>query len=285
MPIIEINNLYHTYLPGTPYQREALRDISLSVQAGETLGIYGANGSGKTTLVQHLNGLLQPTRGKVVVCGVDTADRSGRRHLWKKVGLVFQHPEQQIFQTSVFDEIAYGPRNLGVSAEEVRQRVNQALLEVGLLPQQVAPLAPHNLSGGMKRRVGIAGLLALEPEILVMDEPMAGLDATGRQLIKDIIATRLQAGLTSVIISHHLEDILSTATTVAVLEQGSLVYMGTVQEFSADNKMLSRYRKELPDTLRLRLALAEHGLEADGCTRTSAPALEVLCQWLREADI
>jgi len=258
--IIEVTDLNYTYLPGTPYEHKALNKIRFSLQRGEFLGIFGPNGSGKSTLAQQFNGLLYPSSGKVHVCGLDTADKRVRRSLWKKVSLVFQYPEQQIFQITVYDEVAYGPRNLGINETEVQERVDQALQMVGLVPAEIKNMTPFSLSGGMKRRVAIAGMLALNPEILILDEPMAGLDPTGRKLILDIIRNRQENHETTVMISHNLKEIINLADKIAILDRGSLVFFGGVQSLLENTDILAHYRLELPEYLQLVYALADRGL-------------------------
>lgn len=258
-PIIQVENLNYIYLPGSPYESHALKNINFSLERGEFLGIFGPNGSGKSTLAQHFNGLLLPAGGSVTVCGLDTADKKMRQELWKKVSLVFQYPEQQIFQVTVYDEVAYGPRNLGISKEEVRDRVHGALEQVGLLPADTEWLAPFSLSGGLKRRVAIAGLLAMNPQILVLDEPMAGLDLPGRRQIAQIIKKRRERRETTVMISHNLKDIIALADKIVVLDRGCLVFFGTTGELLRNKDILARYRLELPEYLQFMRALADRG--------------------------
>ena len=255
--IIEVKELNYTYLPGTPYQHQALKNISLTVEPGDFLGIFGPNGSGKSTLARQFNGLLWPGSGQVLVCGQDTARKKVRQSLWQKAGLVFQFPEQQIFQITVYDEIAYGPRNLGISEEEVRERVNCALLMVGLKPEKMNDLTPFSLSGGMKRRVTIAGMLALKPEILILDEPMAGLDPAGRRMILGIISHRREKNETTLMISHDLKEIMGLADKIAILDEGSLVFFGRTEELLKSPDILQRYRLELPAYLKIMYALAD----------------------------
>ncbi|NPV91346.1 MAG: energy-coupling factor transporter ATPase [Firmicutes bacterium] len=262
--IIEIQGLNYTYLPGSPYEHRALRDISLSLGRGEFLGVFGPNSSGKSTLAKHLNGLVYPTSGTVRVCGIDTSVKEQRTGLWKKVGLVFQYPEQQIFEASVYDEVSYGPRNLGLDESEIRDRVHDALEKVGLAPDPTSLLSPINLSGGIRRRVAIAGILALHPEIMVLDEPMAGLDPRGRRLVLDIINRRREnRNETTVMISHNLKEILALADKIAILDRGALVFFGGVGELQADSKLLARFRFELPDYLQVVQALADRGIKVD----------------------
>ncbi|MGI6436025.1 MAG: energy-coupling factor transporter ATPase [Syntrophomonadaceae bacterium] len=279
-PIIDIKNLYFTYLPGSPYERQALKNINFSLETGELLGIFGPNGSGKSTLVQHLNGLLLPSSGIVKVCNTDTADSKSRHELWKKVSLVFQYPEQQIFQTTVYDEIAYGPRNLGISEAEVQARVTAAMEKVELDPKSISGWAPYSLSGGMKRRVAIAGLLALNPEILVLDEPMAGLDPLGRRLILDMIKSRHDKNETTVMISHNLKDIMALADKIAILDQGSLLYFGTVAQLLENKDLLSHYRLELPQYLQLVYTLADKGFAMKADVSNMAEAGKAIARML-----
>ena len=223
------------------------------------LGLFGGNGSGKSTLAKLLNGLLYPSRGKVRVCGIDTSIKELRNELWKKVGLVFQYPEQQIFEANIYDEVAYGPRNLGLKEAEVKSRVYQALEKVGLLPETLVNLSPVKLSGGVRRRIAIAGVLALEPEILILDEPMAGLDPLGQELMLDIIKKRQEMGTQStIIISHNLKDIIALADKIAILEKGSLLFYGEVAELLENIDILSR-SFGAPDYLQVVYALKARG--------------------------
>ncbi len=257
--IITVKDLNYTYLPGSAYEHQALKNISFSLDKGDFLGIFGPNGSGKSTLAQHFNGLLYPTRGLVTVCNMDTSNKKLRLELWKKVSLVFQYPEQQIFQITVYDEVAYGPRNLGISEAEVKDRVYKALQQVGLAPEYIVQLTPIRLSGGMRRRVAIAGMLALDPEILVLDEPMAGLDTLGRKLILDIIKRRHDNKETTVMISHNLKDIIALADKIAILDRGSLVFFGNIKQLLENKEILAHYRLELPEYLQVVYALADRG--------------------------
>lgn len=259
--MIEIAHLSHTYAAGSPYEVEALQDINLSIEQGEFLGLFGPNGSGKSTLVQHLNGLIRPQKGTVTVCGLNASDPKASRELWKKAGLVFQYPEHQIFQISVYDEVAYGPRNLKLPEATVKERVCEALQQVGLLQENIAQLPPVTLSGGMRRRVAIAGMLAIQPEILILDEPMAGLDAAGRSLILDIIRKRQQKHETTVMISHSLKEIMAITDKIAILDEGSLVFNGEVKELLTRPEVLAGYHFELPEYLQVVYELAARGFE------------------------
>lgn len=283
--IIKIQALNYTYQPDSPYKHIALKDINLTLNQGEFLGIVGANGSGKSTLVQHLNGLLCPTTGKVTVCGVDTSNKALREQLWKQAGLVFQYPEQQIFEASIYDEVSYGPKNLGLDELEIRNRVYDALRKVGLIPEETEHLAPITLSGGMKRRVAIAGILALQPQVLILDEPMAGLDSNGRKLMLELLNSRQQkSNETTVMISHSLKDILALADKVAVLDRGCLAFYGEVEELLANTELLLRCRLELPDYLQVASALATQGLKVNTAIRNIKEAGIEMIRLLKEAQ-
>lgn len=259
--MIEVQDLNYSYLPGSKQETKALKNISLSLKSGEFLGIFGPNGSGKSTLAQHFNGLLLPQSGNVRICGMDTSEKEVSHQLWKKSGMVFQYPEQQIFEATVFDEVAYGPKNLGLGKKEIKARVDSALRKVGLNPEETEHLAPMSLSGGMRRRVAIAGVLALRSEILILDEPMAGMDPVGRRFILEIIKERKEyEKATTVMISHSLKDILSLADKIAVLDKGTLVFLGNVKELMADRGIMARYNFELPDYLQAVYLLAAEGL-------------------------
>lgn len=259
--IIEIDHLFHTYAEGSPYEVEALKDVSLSIDQGEFLGLFGPNGSGKSTLVQHLNGLIQPQKGSVIVCGIDASKPKTSRHLWKKAGLIFQFPEHQIFQTSVYNEVAYGPRNLKLPETTVKERVYEALQQVGIIQENVVQLPPATLSGGMRRRVAIAGMLAIQPEILILDEPMAGLDSAGRKLILDIIRKRQEKHETTVMISHSLKEIMTITDKIAILENGCLVFNGKVKDLLNRPEVLVQYHFELPEYLQIVYELAAKGFD------------------------
>lgn len=259
--IIEIDHLFHTYAEGSPYEVEALKDVSLSIDQGKFLGLFGPNGSGKSTLVQHLNGLIQPQKGSVMVCGIDASKPKASRHLWKKAGLIFQFPEHQIFQTSVYNEVAYGPRNLKLPETTVKERVYEALQQVGIIQENVVQLPPATLSGGMRRRVAIAGMLAIQPEILILDEPMAGLDSAGRKLILDIIRKRQEKHETTVMISHSLKEIMTITDKIAILENGCLVFNGKVKDLLNRPEVLAQYHFELPEYLQIVYELAAKGFD------------------------
>jgi len=259
--IIELQDLGYTYLKGSPYEHQALKKINLSLNPGDCLGIFGPNGSGKSTLAKILNGLLRPTSGKAVICGIDSASKHFNEHLWKKVGYVFQYPEKQLFKPNVYDEVAYGPRNLGLSESDIKIRVLDALEKVGVKPDLYKHLSPANLSGGERRRVAIAGILALNPEIIILDEPVAGLDAIGRKMVYEIIKNRQENGNTIIIISHDLKEIMKLIDRIVILDHGTIFFAGEVQDLLAVPKILAHYKFELPAYLQVVNALVAKGIK------------------------
>ncbi len=261
--MIRAENLTYTYAAGTPLAIPALCDVSLSVRKGEFLALVGPVGAGKSTLVQHFNGLLLPTRGRVLVAGRDTRRKEVRRRLWQLVGLAFQYPEQQLFAQTVFDDVAFGPRNLRLPSQEVAERVFEALEMVGLDPQEVRELSPFALSQGQRRRVALAGILAVRPEVLVLDEPTAGLDPRGRRrllgLFKDL--QRCQ-GKTIILITHQMDVAAELADRVIVLCQGRIFRQGSPREVFADAGALQEIglKPPLPVELLSRLGIPEVAL-------------------------
>lgn len=242
MQVIQAKNLSYQYPACGSNAYKALNNISFTINKGEFIGIVGTNGSGKSTLIQHFNGLLCPTEGQVRVLGDDTGVKEHREKLWQKVGLVFQYPEQQLFEATVFDDVAYGIRNLGLKAHEVETKTRGALQKVGLSPEAFAGQVPLSLSGGQRRRVAIAGVLAMEPEILVLDEPTAGLDYSGRQMILNLIKKLQQEENTTVVmVSHSMREVIALADKIMIMNQGKLLVWGTVKEI-----MENRMMKEMP---------------------------------------
>ncbi|MGI9048769.1 MAG: energy-coupling factor ABC transporter ATP-binding protein [Rubrobacteraceae bacterium] len=224
---LELEEISYVYSRGTPFEIAALRGVSLAVEAGEVLGVCGGTGSGKSTLAQHTNLLLSPTSGRVLVDGVDAASLEKIR-LRQRVGLVFQFPEQALFAPTVEEDVAFAPRQLGLDEEEVRTRVEEVLVALGA--SRLARRSPHNLSGGEKRRVAVAGVLAMNPEVLVLDEPTAGLDPATRETLLDLIRSLRGAGISVVLISHDLDEVAEVADRVCILEQGEVKAVGTPAE-------------------------------------------------------
>ena len=223
MPI-EVRDVSYTYMPGTPYETRALDGVSLTIRDGERLAIVGHTGSGKSTLVQHFNGLLLPSQGEVTVNGISTKEKSRLRELRREVGMVFQYPEHQLFEETVYKDIAFGPRNLGCPEAEMEARVRHALERMELDFDTVKDRSPFELSGGQQRRVAIAGVLAMQPEILILDEPAAGLDPSGKQHMNELLLSLHGEGITIIFITHNMDEVAEIAERVMVMNRGQ-VYM------------------------------------------------------------
>ncbi|MBQ8536005.1 MAG: energy-coupling factor transporter ATPase [Clostridia bacterium] len=261
MPI-QIQGLTHTYSPGSPFQATAIHDVNCTLNNGEFIGVVGHTGSGKSTLVQHLNGLLAPSQGKVLVDGLDTADKASRKAIRQKVGLVFQYPEHQLFEETVEKDVAFGPKNLGLSDEEISRRVRKALTLVGLNPEEIGPRSPFELSGGQMRRVAIAGILAMEPQYLVLDEPTAGLDPMGRDSILQMVqALHAQGDVTVIMVSHSMDDIARLATRLIVMDHGALVADGAPREIFKQIDMMESIGLGVPQAAKLCQLLRQQGIQ------------------------
>ena len=260
---IQIQHLTHTYMPDSPFTSVALHDVSLTIEDGEFIGLLGHTGSGKTTLVQHLNGLIRPTDGKVIVDGLDLSDkRTSLLEVRKKVGLVFQYPEYQLFEETVAKDVAFGPKNMGLSQQEIDRRVHEAIERVGLNYEDIAQRSPFELSGGQMRRVAIAGVLAMEPGTLILDEPTAGLDPAGRRSILDMVR-RLHAegGLTVVMVSHSMDDISTLATRLIVMSRGEVVLTGTPREVFMHRELMQSIGLGVPQAAELAARLRQQGYD------------------------
>ena len=258
--IIELKNVSHIYSPGTVFEKTAITDISFSVRKGEFFGIIGHTGSGKSTLIQHLNALIKPSAGQILVDGVDiNANKDSLKEIRRKVGLVFQYPENQLFEMTVRDDVAFGPKNMGFDEAEVERRVRRALHLVGI-DEEHFEKSPFELSGGQKRRVAIAGVIAMEPEILVMDEPTAGLDPKGRNEIFEQIKTlHKELGNTVIIVSHSMEDIARMCERIAVFADGRVKYLGAPKDVFRNAKELESIGLAPPQISYLIRALNEKG--------------------------
>lgn len=261
MPIV-IEKLTHTYMPDSPFQATAIHDISLTVGDGDFLGLIGHTGSGKTTLIMHMNALLKPTSGRVLVDGTDIHEKGfDKRAVRRAVGLVFQYPEHQLFEETVALDVAFGPKNLDLSKGEVDERVSEALFRVGLDPEEISSRSPFDLSGGQMRRVAIAGVLAMRPRTLILDEPTAGLDPSGRRDLLSLIERLHAEGVTVVMVSHSMEDVARLATRIGVMKQGALAMIGSPLEIFAQGKALQEMGLDVPAAVRLAEALRARGTE------------------------
>jgi len=263
--IIRVDNLTHTYGVGTPFQRSAVEGLSLDIRRGEFLGIIGHTGSGKSTLIQHLNGLLKPSSGTIYLDGADIwAEPKKIRSVRFRVGLVFQYPEYQLFEDTVRKDIAFGPKNMGLDAREVERRVLAALSAVGL-DESVLDKSPFALSGGQKRRVAIAGVMAMEPEVLILDEPTAGLDPRGRESILQMLREyHERRGSTVVLVSHSMEEIARNAQRIIVLSSGGVCMEGTPAEVFARADELEAVGLDVPQSTKIAAALRRRGMAVEG---------------------
>jgi energy-coupling factor transport system ATP-binding protein len=260
-PIIRCERVSHVYQRGTPFETAAIDDVSLEIRAGEAVGVIGATGSGKTTLVQHFNALLRPTAGRVYLDDVDVHAREvDRRRVRQQIALLFQYPEQQLFEETVAADVAFGPRNLGLGEDEIRRRVDQALRQAGLDPDRFGARSPFTLSNGEMRRAAVAGLLAMRPRMLILDEPTAGLDPAGRgEILGHVARLRREARLTIVLITHSMDAVAALCERVVVMERGRLVADGSVREVFADAPRLAALGLSVPQA-----ALCVHRLRAEG---------------------
>jgi len=261
-PILQVQNLHHIYSMGTPFEHVALNDVSFSVERGEFIGIIGHTGSGKSTLMQHLNGLLKPSSGKILLDGRDIwEDKTVTRQSRFRVGLVFQYPEYQLFEETVYKDIAFGPKNMGLDAAEVDRRVREAAGFVGITDAQLE-VSPFDLSGGQKRRVAIAGVIAMEPEVLILDEPTAGLDPVGREgILANIEAYRKAKNATVMMVSHSMNDVARLTDRLLVMCDGRLAMDGTPDEVFCRAQEMLEMGLDIPELTRVFLKLQQLGLD------------------------
>ena len=282
-PILEVRNLSHTYSVGTPFEHKALENISFVVERGEFVGIIGHTGSGKSTLMQHLNGLLKPESGEILLDGVDIwSNKKITRESRFHVGLVFQYPEYQLFEETVYKDIAFGPKNMGLKQAEVDRRVREAAKLVGLTDEQLE-ISPFDLSGGQKRRVAIAGVIAMEPEVLVLDEPTAGLDPEGREeVLRNIEAYRKSKNATIMMVSHSMNDVARLADRLLVMNDATLAMEGTPAQVFTKAQELVDMGLDIPEITKLFLQLQKLGLPVEP-VYTMEQAVKVLCE-LKEGN-
>ena len=260
MPVIKTQDLNYIYSPNTPFETKAISNINIEIEKGEFVGVIGHTGSGKSTLIQHFNGLLKPTSGKIFIDGEDIwADEKNMSKYRFKVGLVFQYPEYQLFEETVEKDIAFGPKNMGLNDEEIFKRVKDATLSVGL-KETLLKKSPFDLSGGQKRRVAIAGVIAMEPEVLILDEPAAGLDPKGRdKVLNEIKEYHNRKHNTILLVSHSMEDIAKYATKVLVMNKSEVFMYDTVENVFAHSEKLLKIGLDIPEISRVFLKLRKLG--------------------------
>ena len=270
-PIIRVEGLTHTYGQDTPFCRSAVDGVSLEIRRGEFLGIIGHTGSGKSTLIQHLNGLLRPTAGKIYLDGRDIwEDPKKIRDVRFRVGLGFQYPEDQLFEETAYKDIAFGPKNMGLDQGEINRRVRAAARFAGL-DESLLEKSPFDLSGGQKRRVAIAGVIAMEPEVLILDEPSAGLDPAGRRsLLRNIKEYHRERGTTVVMVSHSMDEVAENVDRIIVLADAGVVMSGTPREVFSRAGELVEVGLDVPQVTRVAMALRERGVDVDPAVYTVA---------------
>ena len=268
-PVLEVKALTHTYSAGTPFEHKAIDNVDLEVMPGEFLGIIGHTGSGKSTLIQHLNGLLRPTGGQILLDGTDIWERPKEiRKVRFQVGLVFQYPEYQLFEETVYKDISFGPKNMGLEGEEIDCRVRRAAAFAGI-DEEMLEKSPFELSGGQKRRVAIAGVIAMEPKVLILDEPTAGLDPRGREaILAQLRSYHKQKGNTVILVSHSMEEIARNVDRIVVMSHSHKLMDGTPEEvFSRANELL-QVGLDVPQVTKVAMELQKRGLLADSSVYT-----------------
>lgn len=260
---IKIENLTHVYMPKSPFEKKALDNVNLVIEDGEFLALIGHTGSGKSTLIQHLNGLLEPTSGKILVDDIDITNKEAKlTEIRKKIGLVFQYPEYQLFEETIEKDIAFGPNNLELSSEEVSRRVKKSMEMVGLDYETYKNVSPFDLSGGQKRRVAIAGVIAMEPKVLILDEPTAGLDPQGRDdILEQIKLLHEKYKMTIVLVSHSMEDVGKLAQRIVVMNKGKVELLGKPSEVFKEVETLEKIGLAVPQVTYLMRVLRERGFD------------------------
>lgn len=260
---IKIENLTHVYMPKSPFEKKALDNVNLVIEDGEFLALIGHTGSGKSTLIQHLNGLLEPTSGRILVDDIDITNKEAKlTEIRKKIGLVFQYPEYQLFEETIEKDIAFGPNNLELSSEEVSRRVKKSMEMVGLDYETYKNVSPFDLSGGQKRRVAIAGVIAMEPKVLILDEPTAGLDPQGRDdILEQIKLLHEKYKMTIVLVSHSMEDVGKLAQRIVVMNKGKVELLGKPSEVFKEVERLEKIGLAVPQVTYLMRVLRERGFD------------------------
>ena len=280
MSIIKVEDLSHVYSEGTPFEKTAIHNISLTIPEGEMVGIIGHTGSGKSTFIQHLNGLLKPTSGTITLDGRDIYESKQFTHDVRfRVGLVFQYPEYQLFEETVYKDIAFGPSNMKLSEEEIDERVREAAAFVRV-EEELFEKSPLELSGGQKRRVAIAGVLAMRPSVLILDEPTAGLDPGGcQQILQNICEYREKSGSTVILVSHSMDDVARIADRLVVFSQGSILMEGTPEEVFSHPDELTEVGLSVPEPTSIAMALREKGVDLGSAIYTTDQLVSAITRW------
>ncbi len=280
--MIRCENVSHTYQSGSPFEKTALKNINLEIREGELVAIIGHTGSGKSTLIQHFNALEKPTEGKVYIDGVDlSAPKLNLKQIRQQVGLVFQYPEHQLMEETVRKDIAFGPKNMELNAADVEDRVRSAALSVGL-KESLLDKSPFELSGGEKRRVAIAGVLAMEPKVLILDEPTAGLDPAGRDELLSLIQKLHDCGMTIVLVSHSMEDVAKIAKRVLVMNDATIIRSGTVAEIFSEAALLQSIGLNVPQISQIVAKLRDKGVDIPKEIYTTTDAATALIKLLKK---
>ena len=277
MSVIKAENLRHVYSAGTPFEKTAIEDVNVEIDEGMLVGLIGHTGSGKSTFIQHLNGLLKPTSGRVICDGEDiNASKAASRDVRWKVGLVFQYPEHQLFEETVYSDIAFGPKNMGLSESEIDERVREAAGFVGV-PEEQFDKSPLELSGGQKRRVAIAGVIAMRPKVLILDEPTAGLDPRGcEQILKNICDYRKATGSTVILVSHSMDDVARLADRLIVFNKGRISLDGTPEEVFSHTDELISMGLSVPAPTQLAAELKKNGIDLGRAVYTNEQLIDAL---------
>ncbi|AST57910.1 ABC transporter related protein [Thermoanaerobacterium thermosaccharolyticum] len=278
---IQVENISFIYNEGTPFESEALKDVSFTIEDNEFVGIIGHTGSGKSTLIQHLNGLLKPTSGRITINGIDITSTKNLKDIRREVGIVFQYPEHQLFEETIYKDIAFGPSNLGLSDDEIKIRVFEAMKTVGL-DVSMKDMSPFELSGGERRRVAIAGVLSMMPKILILDEPTAGLDPRGRdEILGKIKEIHEKYEMTTILVSHSMEDIAKLVNKIIVMHEGKVSLIGTPREVFKNVEKLEQMGLGVPQITYLMRDLRKNGIELPDDILTVDEAKRCILEYLR----
>ena len=283
--ILELKNLSHIYMPNTAFEKTAVKDINLIINPGEFIGLIGHSGSGKSTLIQHLNGLIAPTSGAVMVDGKNIFENKEElRNIRFKIGLVFQYPEAQLFEQTVYEDIAFGPKNMGLSEEEIKERVYEAIELVGI-KEELLDKSPFDLSGGQKRRVAIAGVVSMKPEILILDEPTAGLDPKGRNsILKRIKELHKKTNMSVILVSHSMEDIANNVDRIIVMNKGQLVMDDMRDNIFKKAIELERIGLSVPQITKVFMKLKDKGIQLPDDIYTVEAGKNAIIEYISKGD-